>query len=140
MSRRIIETELQASREKSEVDSYLNKVMKYIPSETVGVWITIKTMVEGTNDIPQSGVLWGIFIICLLLTFAYIHLLPTESKKKPTVKQAIISVGAFMVWAIAIGGEPFKSVSWYHPVYGSILMILYTAVIPLIPLEQRKLS
>ncbi len=45
-----------------------------------------------------------------------------------------------MVWAIAIGGEPFKSVSWYHPVYGSILMILYTAVIPLIPLEQRKLS
>ena len=25
------------------------------------------------------------------------------------------SVGAFMVWAIAIGGKPFISISWYHP-------------------------
>ena len=32
MSRRIIETELQASGQKSDVDGYLNKVMKYIPS------------------------------------------------------------------------------------------------------------
>jgi Glutamate dehydrogenase/leucine dehydrogenase len=30
------------------------------------------------------------------------------------------SVGAFMVWAIAIGGKPFISISWYHPIYGSI--------------------
>ncbi|GGA12114.1 hypothetical protein [Okeania sp. KiyG1] len=135
MSRRIIETELQASGQKSGVDSYLDKVMKYIPSEIVGVWITIKTMVEGNNNIPQDGILWGIFIICLLLTFAYIRLLPAESKKKPTVKQAIISVGAFIVWAIAIGGRPFISISWYEPIYGSILMVLYTVVIPLIPLE-----
>lgn len=140
MSRRIIETQLQASEEKSDVDSYLDKVMKYIPSEAVGVWITIKTIVEGNNDIPQSTVLWAIFIICLFLTFAYIRLLPSELKKKPTIKQAIISVGAFIVWAIAIGGEPFTSLSWYHPDYGSILMVLYTATIPLIPLEQPKLS
>ena len=50
------------------------------------------------------------------------------------------SVGAFMVWAIAIGGKPFISISWYHPIYGSILIVLYTVVIPLIPLEKRKLS
>ncbi|MBG0744780.1 MAG: hypothetical protein IV298_15175 [Cylindrospermopsis raciborskii KL1] len=140
MSRRIIETELQASGQKSDVDGYLNKVMKYIPSETVGVWITIKTMIEGNNDIPQSTILWGIFIFCLFLTFAYIRLLPSDSKNKPTIKQAIISVGAFIFWAIAIGGEPFKSISGYYPIYGSILMILYTAIIPLVPLEQRKLS
>ncbi|MEA5536832.1 hypothetical protein [Crocosphaera sp. XPORK-15E] len=140
MSRRIIETQLEASEKPSEVDGYLDKIMKYIPSETVGVWITIKTMIEGNNDIPQSAVLWGIFIFCLFLTFAYIRLLPSESKDKPSIKQAIISVGAFIVWTIAIGGEPFRAISWYHPVYGSILMILYTAFIPLIPLEQPKLS
>ena len=75
-----------------------------------------------------------------MLTFAYIRLLPRESEKKPTVKQAIISVSAFMVWAIAIGGKPFISISWYEPIYGSILMVLYTVVIPLIPLENHKLS
>ena len=50
------------------------------------------------------------------------------------------SVGAFMVWAIAIAGKRFISISWYHPIYGSILIVLYTVVIPLIPLEKRKLS
>ena len=50
------------------------------------------------------------------------------------------SVGAFMVWAIAIGGKRFISISWYHPIYGSILIVLYTVVIPLSPLEKRKLS
>ncbi|MCL2930650.1 MAG: hypothetical protein O4861_11355 [Trichodesmium sp. St16_bin4-tuft] len=140
MNRSIIETELQASETKSDVDSYLDKITKYIPSEIVGVWITIKTMVEGNNNVPENSILWGIFIFCLFLTFAYICLLPDGSKKKPTVKQGIISVGAFIVWAIAIGGKPFISISWYQPIYGSILMVLYTVVIPLIPLEKRKLS
>ena len=140
MSRRIIETELQASQASSEVDSYVDKIMKYIPSEAVGVWITIKSMVEGQSEIPQSNILWVIFAFSLFLTFAYIKYLPSEAKKQPKVKQALLSVGAFIVWAIAIGGEPFKSLGFYHPVYGSILMVLYTAIIPLIPLEKRQLT
>ncbi|MCL2932429.1 MAG: hypothetical protein MGG11_09200 [Trichodesmium sp. MAG_R03] len=140
MSRCIVETELQSSGNKSDVDNYLDKIMKYIPSEIVGVWITIKTMVEGNDNVPENSILWGIFIFCLFLTFAYIRLLPAGFKRKPTVKQGIISVGAFMIWAIAIGGKPFISISWYQPIYGSILMVLYTVVIPLIPLEKRKLS
>jgi hypothetical protein len=82
------------------------------------------------------GNIYNLFV----LTFAYLRLLPSDSEKKPTIKQTIISVGAFIVWGIAIGGEPFLSISWYHPVYGSILMVLYTATIPLISLEQRNLS
>ena len=140
MNRSIIETELQASETKSDIDNYFDKIVKYIPSEIVGVWITIKTMVEGNNNVPENSILWGIFIFCLFLTFAYICLLPVSSKKKPTIKQGIISVGAFIVWAIAIGGKPFISISWYQPIYGSILMVLYTVVIPLIPLEIRKLN
>jgi len=140
MSRRIVEAELQKSGKTSNVDNYLDKITKLIPSEILGVWITIKTMVEGNDSIPENSILLGIFMFCLFLTFAYIRLLPAELEKKPTVKQGIISVGAFMVWAIAIGGKPFISISWYHPIYGSILMVLYTVVIPLIPLEQRKFS
>ena len=140
MSRRIVEAELQKSGKTSNVDNYLDKITKLIPSEILGVWITIKTMVEGNDSIPENSILLGIFMFWLFLTFAYIRLLPAELEKKPTVKQGIISVGAFMVWAIAIGGKPFISISWYHPIYGSILMVLYTVVIPLIPLEQRKFS
>ena len=62
MSRCIVEAELQKSEKKSDVDNYLDKIMKYIPSEIVGVWITIKTMVEGNNNVPENSILWGIFI------------------------------------------------------------------------------
>lgn len=140
MSRRIIETELEASGKPSKVDGYLDKIMKYIPAETVGVWITIKTMIEGNSNIPQAQILWGIFIFCLFLTFGYIRLLPSAEKDKPSIKQTVISVGAFIVWAIAIGGQPFTSLGWYEPIYGSILMVLYTTTIPLISLEERNLS
>ena len=58
MSRCIVEAELQKSEKKSDVDNYLDKIMKYIPSEIVGVWITIKTMVEGNSNVPANGILW----------------------------------------------------------------------------------
>lgn len=141
MSRRIIETQLQAGGKSSRVDGYLDKIMKYIPSEIVGVWITLKTMIDGNSNIPQDKILWGILVFCLFLTFAYIRLLPSAEQDKPSIKQTVISVGAFIVWAIAIGGQPFTSLGdWYQPIYGSILMVLYTATIPLITLEDNNLS
>ena len=45
---------------------------------------------------------------------------------------------AFVVWVFALG-EPFNSLSFYSPVYGSILLILYNLIIPLInPVESKS--
>ena len=46
------------------------------------------------------------------------------------ITQAIISTGAFAVWVFALGG-PFQHVPG-QPVYGSLLLILYTLVVALI--------
>ena len=135
MSRRIVETQLQASKTSTKVDGYFEKIMKYIPSEIVGAWIAIQGIAKNINN-PNNIFLWIIIIFLAVLTFFYIKQQTSEANKKTAGKQTVISVGAFIIWAFAIGGQPFESLVFYNSAYGSILMILYTLTIPIIPLNQ----
>lgn len=135
MSRRIVETQLQASKTSTKVDGYFEKIMKYIPSEIVGAWIAIQGIAKNINN-PNNIFLWIIIIFLAVLTFFYIKQQTSEANKKTAIKQTVISVGAFIIWAFAIGGQPFESLVFYNSAYGSILMILYTLTIPVIPLNQ----
>ena len=38
---------------------------------------------------------------------------------------------AFSSWVFAMGG-PFSSLKWYMPVYGSVLLVIVTLVIPVL--------
>ena len=142
MSRRIIETTLQASKTEAKVDNYLEKLMKYIPSEIVGAWIAIQGIfangdreVEAVNS-SQNIFLWVILAFLSILTFFYIKQQTYEESKKTAIKQIIVSVIAFLIWAYAIGGEPFLSLEFYDSRYGAVFMILYTVTIPLLVLNQ----
>ena len=136
MNRRIIETQLQSSKQSAKVDGYADKIIKYIPSEIVGGWIALQGIAENIDSEGKITLLWGILIFLVILTFFYIQKATTDSKKKPAIKQTVFSVVAFMIWAFAIGGQPFESLTFYNSAYGSILMILYTVTLPLIPLNQ----
>lgn len=142
MSRRIIETSLQASKTEAKIDNYFEKLMKYIPSEIVGAWIAIQGILASGNqeaelvDSNQNISLWFILIFLLILTFFYIKQQTYDENKKTAIKQIIISVIAFLIWAYAIGGEPFLSLEFYDSRYGAVLMILYTLTIPLVTLNQ----
>ena len=55
----------------------------------------------------------------------------SEPKKPPAFTQILLSTGAFIIWVFALG-EPFSSLTFYRPVYGSISLILYTLIVALI--------
>jgi hypothetical protein len=58
---------------------------------------------------------------------------PTPIKKKVVPwKQILIGIGAFILWVFALGG-PFAATwpDWYHAEYGSVALILYTVLIPI---------
>jgi hypothetical protein len=44
------------------------------------------------------------------------------------LQQHFISLLSFIVWAFALGG-PFALYSWYNPVYGSILLPVFTLLV-----------
>ncbi|NEO77074.1 hypothetical protein [Moorena sp. SIO4G3] len=129
MGRRIITTQFEA-KSSAKIDGYFDRLLKYIPSEIVGAWIAIKGVLTSADDVPINLLLWVLFIVFVVLTAVWILKLTSESNKPPAVTQIVVSTGAFIVWVFALG-EPFSSLAFYRPVYGSLLLILYNIIIPL---------
>ncbi|MEH2334376.1 hypothetical protein [Nostoc sp.] len=131
---------MEAKGEGAKIDDYFSKLLKYIPTEIVGGWIAITGLIKSATGIPTNTILWVLLIIFTVITAAYILQQTSERQKPPAVKQTIISSIAFLVWVFALG-EPFSSLSFYSPVYGSILLIICSLIIPLInPIESKVKS
>jgi hypothetical protein len=126
---------LESGASKDAVDGYQDRVLKYIPADINAAWLALTGIVKSVTTIPQSTVLWVLFVLLLILTPIWIWKQTSEAKKPPAVTQILVSAGAFFVWAFALG-DPFNSLSFYQPVYGSILLILYTLIVAkIIPSE-----
>jgi hypothetical protein len=113
-----------------EIDTYFDKVVKYIPADIVGAWVAVTGLVSSASGIDRQMVLWVAFGIGLILTAWWTLRQTALPGRPPAVTQVIISTGAFAVWVFALGG-PFQHVPGQQ-VYGSLLLILYTLVVALI--------
>lgn len=113
-----------------EIDTYFDKVVKYIPADIVCAWVAVTGLVANARGVPRQTILWVAFLVGLILT-AWWTLKQAALPGRPRpVTQAIVSTGAFAVWVFALGG-PFQHVPG-QPLYGSLLLILYTLVVALI--------
>jgi len=113
-----------------EIDTYFDKVVKYVPADIVGAWVAVTGLVSSARDVPRQTILWVAFGIGLILTAGWTLKQAALPGRPAPVTQAIISTGAFAVWVFALGG-PFQHVPGQQ-VYGSLLLILYTLVAALI--------
>ena len=59
---------LGAAAQPVEIDSYFDKVLKYIPADIVAAWVAVTGLVSSAQEIPRQTVLWVAFGIGLLLT------------------------------------------------------------------------
>lgn len=106
-------------------DNYISRVMKYIPSEVIALYLMLDAIIRSSETNLQ--LYWTIFIFCIIATPLYLWRVQKVNKKK----QLLISTTAFIVWIFAIGG-PFVYVSWYKPLFGGLLLSIYTFMISLI--------
>jgi hypothetical protein len=133
MSRRIITEQLQANIPGTKIDTYFDKIIKYIPADIVGAWVTVTGLIDidkGVNA-PNQILLWIVFVVGTVLTAIWTLKQTSVKKKPPAITQTVISTGAFIVWVFALGG-PFAKLEFYRPLYGSLLLILYTLIVALI--------
>ena len=152
MGRRIIRTQVQGNNsDENNKNSYVNELFtnlfKYIPVEIISAWIAIKGMIKGANPVNTENthvlttnnlfLLWSLFVIFTGLTAFYIYkqiskeITSSDKLKEDDYIQIIISTIAFVVWVFATE-EPFSSLSFYQPIYGSIILILFNLIVPLI--------
>ena len=115
-----------AAASSGDIDTYFDKVVKYIPADVVAAWVAVTGLVSSASGIPRQRTLWVAFAIGLVLTAWWTWKQATAAGRPPPVTQTIISTGAFAVWVFALGG-PFQHVPGQQ-VYGSLLLILYTLV------------
>jgi hypothetical protein len=134
MNRRIVTAQHEAVVKEAapDLDGYFDRLVKYIPADIVAAWIAVIGLVATAQDVPKTTILWVAFVIGVILTGGWTY----KQTGKPAAKtQILISSCSFVVWVFALG-EPFASMSFYRPLYGSLLLILYSLVVGfLIPKE-----
>jgi hypothetical protein len=114
------------SGDQAKPDRYQDRLIKYIPADVIAVYLCIAGILKTANGHAQVHVIeWIIFLILVPGTVFYLRRVARVTKWQ----QIAISVVAFVVWVFSIGG-PFTQLGWYDPVYGAVLLPLYTFLVP----------
>jgi hypothetical protein len=135
MIRRVVAQQHQAAQigGGQEVDTFVDRVVKYIPAEIVSAWVAAKGVVEAAGAAANAYVLWVCFAVGVILTALYTLKKTAVPGLKPAYVQTGIATVAFVVWVIALG-EPFATLfgKAQQSLYGSLLLIAYTVGVALL--------
>lgn len=105
-------------------NSFLQVLLKLIPSEVIAVFIFIQGVMPPT-PVPHIAV-----------TLLLVALTPIYLSKASGVRsqgQLIVSTLSFVVWVYAIGAGPLRFVRapWYEPWHGAVALAVWTLVPPI---------
>jgi len=107
-------------------DRYTERLLKYIPGEIIALYLALDAIIRSAKMVG-SALHWGIFLFGVAATGLYLW----RVEKVEKLLQLFISSFAYCVWVFALSG-PFATTGWYNPVYGAILLPMYTFMIPII--------
>jgi hypothetical protein len=118
-----------------KADEYSDRLIKYIPGEIVSLYLFVSGVLQtASGQIPAATLewlQWGVFGFLCAMTPVYLYFVQDVEKKQ----QWGITALSFAVWVFTLGG-PFAQLSWYHPVYGAVLLPLYTFSIAIVKAKK----
>lgn len=114
-----------------KADDYFDRIVKLIPGETVAFYITLHGLVMSLRAIESNPGLaapavWSALAAALLFNIPYMWVI---QKVKDKLQLFVIEM-AVVVWAIAVHGTLLFG-NW-DPVIGSIILVVFTAVTPMV--------
>lgn len=116
-------------------DDYRDRLIKYIPADVVAIYLSLLALIKTANPqkTPIITVEWVIFAIIFVVS------VPWQVRVMKIGKWQQVAIGsvAFVIWAISLG-DPFATAwsTWYQPLYGSIILMLFTFLIPLFQAQK----
>jgi hypothetical protein len=113
------------------LDTYYDRLIKYIPADVVAGWITAKGIISSVSTATTEKVYWMCFAVGLIFTFFWTYKLTKVEGHKPAWIQILIATIAFVIWVLATG-KPFN----LEPYIGSLILLGYTLGIGLIIPKQ----
>lgn len=112
-------------------DGWLEKIVKYVPTEIVGAYIAIAAVLGEPQGKADERALWLFFAVLLTLTPLYILVAAARPGLPRPSYQAFAATLAFAAWVAAMGG-PFRTLAGYNSRYAVALMIVVTLALPLL--------
>ena len=112
-----------------EFREYLSRLLKMIPAEVLGVYMIGAGFIPKTEHVAEA--VWA--LICLVLVVVvriYGTADPSNGQEPQKVPVAVAAV-AFVIWIYNLGG-PFATYGLHVPYIGSLAVLLWSFVIPLI--------
>lgn len=114
-------------------DSYETRLLKLIPADVITVFVALDGVIRTAGKAVPELAYWAIFAVLIVATFFYVMKVATSPELPTPVTQAVIAAVSFAVWVFALGG-PFNygsAAASFNPVFGAIVLPLYTFLIPL---------
>jgi hypothetical protein len=111
-------------------DTYRERLIKYVPVETVALYIAVYGSVAAVAfhaDFFQLFARW-VLILGLVGTWCYLQIVESVHDWV----QLLISTAGFFVWVFALGVVPFADFPWYNQVIAALLLPVYIALAPLV--------
>jgi len=124
MSRRIQSVSYQSTSNGS-IETYFDRVVKYIPADVVAAWTFVSGLIAGASDVPKGVLLWLAFVFGTFITALWTWQQTKDVAKPPATTQIVISTLSFICWVFALGG-PFAELEFYRPLYGSLVLVACT--------------
>lgn len=109
-------------------DSLTDRVVKYVPVESVGFFVAVKAAVGGLA--PADAGWYLIFAAVLCVVGSPIYFLAGFKNRSLLVRttHAVISVFAFLVWAYALAGDTMIP-RWYDPIVAAVLLPAFSYLV-----------
>jgi hypothetical protein len=116
------------------IGDYLDRLMKMVPAEAIGLYIVGKGVIG-----EQWGILvgWAVFCLAFVILLRVKYTADPVKKLSPDWIHIIISSVAFLIWTYSMG-QPFEAFNIYNATIGSLLMLAYTAVVPVLYKGPRE--
>ena len=122
------------SRTVNDADNYMSRLLKYIPSEIVMAYVAI----DGVLSTCYNPDVWAdrqmLSMLLWIVTGCLTVLTPLWLLRVMRVErfsQLLVATISVPIWLFALGG-PFIYLDWYEPAFGSIVLVFYTLIVPII--------
>jgi len=112
------------AREIRKDQKYKDRLLKLIPTEIVAAYIVL------AGIIPSASAKWGLLVVSVIL-FILVPLYLWRIQDVKRLSQIIFTPISFAIWIYSIGG-PFLYWGIYEKWIGSVVLILWTLIVPIV--------
>ena len=123
--------------------SYFEKIVRHIPAAINAAYVASLGLLADAAPNP-AWLHWSVFIILWILVPFYTLYIPGQIPDKSVSRRycVLASTISFAVWVYAIDGGPIaiSFPEFYQPLYGSLLLIITTLILPVLEIVLKKIN